>query len=161
MRKLFTKLRTVSDYGFSLIELLIVVSILAIIITMGFTSYQATQRNARDSRRRTDLEKVRQALELYRTDNGFYPNAGVGSWIDLTETNLGVLTPDFINEIPTDPKQPSTTTPYRYQATNLSGGSYYGYCLESELEALEDTDPPENSPACIAEIDYDLTIQQP
>ena len=98
-------------------ELMIVISILAIITTAGFGAYRLTQRSARDSRRRTDLEKVRQALELYRTDEGHYPNEGGGGWIQISSfpndnnPNLenALVVGGYVKDLPKDPSINSRT----------------------------------------------------
>ncbi|KKS84418.1 MAG: LspG (Type II protein secretion LspG pseudopilin) [Candidatus Gottesmanbacteria bacterium GW2011_GWB1_43_11] len=64
---------SLSVWGFTLIEIMIVIGILGILATAGYASFLGSQKNARDSRRKVDLETIRQALELYRLDNGQYP----------------------------------------------------------------------------------------
>jgi len=64
--------------GFTLVEILIVIGILGVLSTVGFTSYTATQKNSRDSRRKIDLEMIKQALEVYKSDKGNYPPGSVG-----------------------------------------------------------------------------------
>jgi type II secretory pathway pseudopilin PulG len=59
--------------GFSMIELLVVTTIIIVLTTIGLVSYQSTGVNARNGKRRADLETVRQALVLYRIENGGYP----------------------------------------------------------------------------------------
>lgn len=58
-----------------MIEILVVVAIIALLTTIGIISYTATNRRARDGKRRADLEQIRSALVLYRTDNGEYPES--------------------------------------------------------------------------------------
>ena len=60
--------------GFSLIELMVGVSIIAVLATVGMVSYRSANARARDSRREADVQQIRAALEMYRTDNGVYPN---------------------------------------------------------------------------------------
>ena len=66
---------TRSRFGFTMIEILVVVAIIALLTTIGIISYTATNRRARDGKRRADLEQIRSALVLYRTDNGEYPES--------------------------------------------------------------------------------------
>lgn len=62
--------------GFTLIELLVVIAIVVILSTLALTSYRTANVRARDARRSADMEQVRAALEMYRTDVGQYPNGG-------------------------------------------------------------------------------------
>jgi general secretion pathway protein G len=59
--------------GFSLVELLIAATIIALLAGIGVTSYSALTIQSRNSRRKADLENLRSALELYRADNDYYP----------------------------------------------------------------------------------------
>ncbi len=59
--------------GFTLLELLVVMVILGVLVTIGLRSFTTSQMRARDSRRKSDLEQLANALELYRTDKGHYP----------------------------------------------------------------------------------------
>ncbi len=100
--------------GFTLIELLIVIAIIAILsATVMLTSVQTNLKRARDGKRATDLEAVRSALEIYRSENGGYPNA-TGS----VASTLGVLLPNFISALPVDPSNP--TRNYYYAGANCA-----------------------------------------
>jgi general secretion pathway protein G len=74
MKNLLYKKR---QFGFTMIELLVVTTIIIVITAIGLVSYTAANRNARNGKRKADLEMVRQALVLYRTDNGSYPSGTV------------------------------------------------------------------------------------
>lgn len=63
--------------GFTMIELLVVTTIIIVLTAIGLVSYTSANRNARNGKRKADLEMVRQALVLYRTDNGSYPSGSV------------------------------------------------------------------------------------
>lgn len=65
-----------SHSGFTLIELLVVVTIIIALTVISVVSYRTASMNSRDAKRKTDLETVRQALVLYRSDKGFYPQDG-------------------------------------------------------------------------------------
>jgi prepilin-type N-terminal cleavage/methylation domain-containing protein len=120
--------------GFSLLEVLVAASIILVLTAVGVTSYVSITRRSRDARRISDIEQIRQALEMYRSENGYYPGVNPGSFGDATALGPGVLVPTFMPAIPTDPKA-SPLNPYKYQATNLSGSNYYGYCLAALFEA--------------------------
>jgi len=77
--------------GFSLTELMIVVSIISILVVLGINVYSRQIERGRDAKRQAHLQQIRAALELYRSDlsvsGGTYPST-------LTVTDF---TPDYIN----------------------------------------------------------------
>ncbi len=121
-----------SKKGFTLIEVLVAATIIAILTAIGIVSYTSINRRSRDTRRKSDLEQLRSALEIYRTDNGFYPSTGNGSWAAASDLST-LLVSNYLPAIPTDPQ--STTSVYRYRALELTGANYYGYCLSTLLES--------------------------
>lgn len=60
--------------AFTLIELLIVVSIIGILVTLVAVTIQPIQRKSRDARRKSDLNLYLTALDLFKTDFKLYPN---------------------------------------------------------------------------------------
>lgn len=52
-----------SNKGFTLVELLVVVAIIAILSVIGLTIFTNAQSNARDARRRVDIDAISKALE--------------------------------------------------------------------------------------------------
>ena len=72
MKKLLYKKRATT--GFTLIELLVVATIIIVLTTIGVVSYRNASIRSRDSKRKADLETVRQALVLYRSEAGIYPS---------------------------------------------------------------------------------------
>src|SRR3990172_7893177 len=117
--------------GFTLIELLVAATIIALLTAIGVVSYANINKRSRDTKRKSDIEQIRSSLEMYRADNGSYPNAGAGSWTDVSSLSA-LVTGGYIAAIPADPK---TTQVYRFQVTNLVSGKYYGYCLSGHIEA--------------------------
>lgn len=143
--------------GFTIVEMLIVVALLGIFATVLFSAYTLTQQTARDGRRKLDLEKLRQALELYRVDTQGYPGSST-NWVNVSDTQgpLQALVPNYIDTLPKDPRDAVITTPYRYKATDVVLGKYYGYCIEANLEvAPTDTNP------CAPETGYNYTGKNP
>lgn len=122
--------------GFTLIEVLVAVTIVAILISIGVVSYSSVNKRSRDAKRKGDVEQLRSALEMYRADNGYYPNTGSGSWTDAS----GLSTPLVSSYLPAIPSDPKSTQTYRYEATNLSGGNYYGYCVSVLIESENPND---------------------
>lgn len=58
--------------GFSLIEVLVVITLISIVSSFAVASYRNSQKNGRDSRRRGDLVALQQAFEQYYIDNELY-----------------------------------------------------------------------------------------
>lgn len=52
------------DKGFTLVELLVVITIIAILSVIGITVFSGVQKNARDARRRGDIDALAKAAEL-------------------------------------------------------------------------------------------------
>lgn len=117
-------------------EILIVIAIIAVITAVGVVSYSSVNKRSRDAKRKSDIEQLRIALEMYRAENGYYANTGSGSYTDASGLSA-TLVSTYIPAIPTDPK---TGGAYWYQATNVSGGNYYGYCLSTNLESENPSD---------------------
>ena len=62
--------------GFTLVELLVVIAIIAILAVVGVTIFSGTQKNARDARRRADIDAIAAALESSKGTAANYPNLG-------------------------------------------------------------------------------------
>src|SRR3989344_1888805 len=118
--------------GFTLIEMIIVISIVTMLIGGSALGYGRYQQNARDARRKTDLEQIRAALELFRSNtvNGNYPT----SWYAPGWQNS--ISPYFGNSVSNIPKDPSTKVDYVYYSvpTWCSGSACTSYALRATLE---------------------------
>lgn len=58
--------------GFTLLELLVVISIIGILIAMGTAAFSTAQQQSRDARRRSDIRAMHNAFEQYYSLNGSY-----------------------------------------------------------------------------------------
>ena len=81
--------------GFSLLELLVVVSILVAIASIGMTNYGNINEEKRDELTRIELAELADALRQLHTDTGFWPGTTGGiprtdpyDWSVLTDTSL-------------------------------------------------------------------------
>lgn len=77
-------------FGFTLMEILITITIMSLLGAVAFTSYGALSKSARDSKRKSDLEQMRGALEIYKSANGTYPTTS-SSWSGIC-SNVGSKT---------------------------------------------------------------------
>jgi len=60
--------------GFTLLELLVVIGIIAVLVSLATVAYSGAQRKSRDSRRQSDMRSVQGALEVYYSENTYvYP----------------------------------------------------------------------------------------
>lgn len=135
------------NLGFTFVELMVVISIAAILFSIASVTYTNVTKNSRDARRKVDMESIRQALELYRSSDGLYPAGIYNDCSSLTGRagDMGICTTTklYLRSTPLDPK--SKTVPYIYAC---SGTPCSAYTLSSAL--MEDTkncdDPAAVSP---------------
>jgi general secretion pathway protein G len=125
--------------GFTLIEILIAVTIIAILTAIGIVSYSSVNRRARDAKRKSDMEQVRSALEIYRNDFGVYPGSAEG-FVALTTLGQDILVPLYLPAIPMDPKSTTASPiPYWYSPVGYVGATnFYAYCLCAEVENTQE-----------------------
>lgn len=130
--------------GFTLIELMVVISIIAILAAIGITAYSKTQLAARDGRRKNDLRTLRVALESYYQKNNSYPSStcysgnGAGSTVSAcwgsTTFYTTMVGGGFISSLPIDPTNTCVDGNhcYNYAYVPVSGGSGYHLCATLE-----------------------------
>jgi general secretion pathway protein G len=142
--------------GFTLVELLVVMGIIAALAMIGGAAYISAQKRGRNARRLADIQQIRTALEMYRTDNGYYPKEAaalcdssvgsdaaicppttLGSW-DTTNGVAKELSSGYINSMPNDP---------------LNNGSYY-FNYQSKPDTCDND--PTSTDKCVK---YELTYR--
>lgn len=122
--------------GFSLMELLVVISIIAALVTISAVSYTTVNKRTRDAKRKSDVEQLRNALQMYRSENNSFPSIGGGNFTNASNLSTALVS-TYIAVIPADPKTAQT---YRYAATGFTNGVYYSYCLSAQLESEDPAD---------------------
>jgi general secretion pathway protein G len=86
--------RMIRSAGFTLIELMIVITIIFILLGMAAARYDRSVHHAREAALKTDLQVMRQAIDNYTLDKEAAPQ----SLEDLTSAQ----TP-YLREVPVDP----------------------------------------------------------
>lgn len=123
--------KTHQKNGFTLVELLVVATIIIVLGAIGMVSFTSASVTSRDGKRKSDMEIVRQALVMYKIDNGTYPGSPSGDHFKNYENllNLPAFTSTYLSPPhPLDPKAPNT----RYQYTLNTGNTTF--CLCAQLE---------------------------
>ena len=112
--------------GFTLIEILVAISIVAVLSAVSLSALGGTRKVSRDGKRKADMEQVRSALEIYRSDCSAYPTAlpTPGGSLTASCPNLGT----YLSAMPDDPI-PGT---YKY-SYNRTGVNTYNLCAHLEI----------------------------
>jgi len=97
------------NVGFTLIEILVVVSIISLLSSVVFASISSVRATARDTQRYSDLTQLKFALELYREVKGWYPVTLVGG------------------------------TPIKDRNPNYAGGEFYSVCYYAQQPSPKGT----------------------
>jgi len=130
------KKRHLSRQGFTIVELLIVIVVIAILAAISIVGYNGIQVRARDSIRAQDIAQIQKYALMYNVTEGGLPKTQIygeddaagfdtssgGGWMTfLTDSNPS-LTP------PVDPINDTTTNP------TLSGYTYFYYCYDPDTD---------------------------
>lgn len=122
MKKLLPK-TSKNPQGFTLIELMVAIAIVAILSAIGMVAFSSVQKNGRDTRRRAELVAIANAIEAAK-------DQAAGTYTFPTATST------LANEFPGNSKAAAGTDPKDYP-----------YCVKSPLVA---TNPAAWTTACSA-----------
>lgn len=127
--------------GFTLVELMVVISLIAFLAAAVFTSINDSRAVARDTKRVADMEAIEQALFLFRQANGRHPNESIDG-VSNTGQMIGVgnaidtaLAP-YLSEVPRDPIHDAGT------GEAPAAGSLYFYSYDPQHQAQASPCPP-------------------
>lgn len=111
-----------NKHGFTLIELLVVTTIMIVLMAVGAASFSAAAKSARDAKRRSDVETIRQALVLYKSQYGSYPAGAATTVVEPALMNGNFISRPF-------PRDPVANTTYQVYSTTATT-----FCLCANLE---------------------------
>lgn len=106
INKTFFKLKSIG--GFTLVEIVIVIGIMALLSAIIYTSFDGAKAKGRDQQRVADISTIQLALEIYFNKNRQYPD------------NLSELEEDGTFSIPNPPN-------------NREGYGYYYFPIKKDL----------------------------
>ncbi len=145
-----------SGKGFTLVELLVTVSIISILSAVGLVVFTSVMKQGRDSKRQSDLRSIQSALEQYYADQMYYPQTSI---LDPLLNSGGAFTngagKTYMNSLP---KDPTGTDRYHYEGlpasctTNCSS-----YCLYANFDGTS----PGKPAACTSYSTYDFALTPP
>ena len=90
MARLSTRIR--STGGFTLMELLVVMSLIVLLTSIGLMAYQTSVQRGREAVLKEDLYRMRDAIDQFYVDKGKYP-------VDLSE----LVSAGYLRTVPVDP----------------------------------------------------------
>ena len=139
------KIKLLNKKGFTIIELLVVISIIGLLSTISVVSLNGARIKSRDAKRVSDVDIIKKGLDLYFNDKGYYPVSN--TQITLGTTNTKVLcdlgfrdtatgcTTIYIAKIPANPTP--SGTPYAYESQSLTPEVYnLTFTLEDKVGSL-------------------------
>lgn len=132
-------------------EIVVVVGIIGLLATVIYAGFDQSRASTRDKTRQAALEEMALAIEFYRAQNGRYPAQGctTATWAGKGSANgdacnvgfgpyvLG-LTPDYIDDLPIDPRDEGTADQGFMYRTN-SGGTAYKLMVQGTVEVNQIT----------------------
>jgi len=157
------KIKKENLLGFTLVELLVVISIIGLLSSFAVVSLNTARAKARDALRKGDMAQIRTALNLYYDDHLGYPTSAASpdcdNWVatepygatldqagaDCYSLVLGPAltggTRPYLGSLPKDPRNPGNQIAtqgqfiYRYVSNNPSNSLYASeYAIAYQLE---------------------------
>lgn len=120
--------------AFTLIELMVVISIIALFSSIGMFSYADARQKAYDSKKTVEVQQVEKAILLYKDSKGVVPQNYTGTNSVATEGTTAytqsmqeLVTAGYLSSIPKSPKG----TDYSYYASSDKSEAFFGAKLTS------------------------------
>lgn len=127
----------VGSAGFTLVELLIVVAIIAILASIATTNFLEAQTRSKVSRAQSDLRAIATGLETYHIDFNGYPPTSMDAMSDRYQRLKFLTTPvAYLSSIPLEVfARKGVVQPYAYWSAELNDAMKYSpvyYYLSDE-----------------------------
>lgn len=109
--------------GFTILELLVVVAIIAVLTAIFVATMSDSREKGRDTARKTQLQEVIKAIELYYSDYGFYPDDGTtnNASSELSVIGSQLVSSGYLTRLPED---------------DIYGTAAYQYCASDDLLSI-------------------------
>jgi general secretion pathway protein G len=114
------------ERGFTLIELMIVVAIIAILAGILIPNFVNARSQAQTAACESNLRAIATSLELYYADNQVYPTASGAAVQPSLLTANGVA---YLNNTPKDPAAQTSTATYSLTTTQAASGNAATYTI--------------------------------
>ena len=130
-------LSSLSSKGFTLVELLVVIGIIALLASYVFVQLESTRTRGRDAERERGMKSLQNALAIYVNSYAKYPpsNQNLFPYGPSTLTGSDPISLDLINSgtTPSIPKDPLSTGSYVFTYSSIDGSTYeVQYFLETD-----------------------------
>lgn len=123
-----SSLKKVTQKGFTIVELLIVIVVIGILAALVITTYNGIQQKGRNTERTTDLKAIQSQLEAYYAENGVYPaSTQLGTDGSDNLTFIAASMKGLAKEALRDPKDPGTTDDEKYGLAATVAANTYAY----------------------------------
>ena len=115
-------------FGFTLVEILVVITVIGVLMAMAFVAYSGFRVSGRDNRRKADLANIASALEIYRADCGQYPvSITFGSALSGDQAQCSGNS--YMAKVPVDPLNTGSSV---YIYTSPAGNKTFSVCAVLE-----------------------------
>lgn len=99
--------------GFTLVEMMVVITIIALLTGVVLTAVFNARKESRDMSRITDLQQLKLGLKLYKEAHGQYPDHPEGVPLGVGESIDTELAP-FVAKVKADPSSGGVGSEYNY-----------------------------------------------
>lgn len=110
--------------AFTLIEILVASTIIIVLMSIGVASFRTAGQSSRNAKRKADMETIRQAFVLRRSEVANYGTANTTTWSTL----MGYISGYISGPTPTDPG----SNTYVGATTGTPAASSFCFCAVME-----------------------------